>query len=80
MPNGVTYVADCYTLPLHLSALRRDRNGGSREEIDSYEDIQEVLLANHNRSRSASYDGLSSFFQFTLQFTHGKVFQHLQHP
>ena len=74
MPNGVTYVADCYTLPLHLSALRRDRNGGSREEIDSYEDIQEVLLANHNHSRSASYDGLSSFFNSHCNSRTGRCF------
>ena len=44
------------------------------------EDSQEVQLANHNRSNRASYDALSSWSQFVLQFTDGKVFRHLRRP
>jgi len=44
------------------------------------EDIQEVHVANHNRSNSASYDGLSGAYPFLLQFTDGNVFQNLVHP
>jgi len=80
MPTGVAQVAYFYTLPLHFSALRRDRNGGSTEEIDSCDGIQKVHLANHNHSDSASYDGLVSLFQFLLQFTDWKVFWHRRHP
>jgi len=49
-----------------------------RKKLIRGEDIQEVHLANHNRSNSASYDGLSSLFRFVLQFTDGKVFRHLR--
>ena len=49
-----------------------------RKKLIRCEDIQEVQLANHNRSNSASYDGLSSLFRFVLQFTDGKVFRHLR--
>ena len=80
MPTGVAQVVVCHTLPLHFSALRRDRNGGSTEEIGSCEDSQEVHRANDHRSNGASYDRLSSVFQFLLQITDGKVFQHLRHP
>jgi hypothetical protein len=80
MPTGVAQVVVCHTLPLHFSALRRDRNGGSTEEIGSCEDSQEVHLADHNRRNSASYDGLSSLLQFVLQFTDSKVFRHFRHP
>ena len=51
-----------------------------RKKLIRVQDIQEVHLANHNRSNSASHDGLSGVFQFLLQFTHGKVFRHLRHP
>ena len=44
MPTSVAKVADCDTLPLHCSALRRDRNGSSTEEVHC-QDIQEVHLA-----------------------------------
>ena len=58
MPTGVAQVADYDILPgpLYLRALRRDRNGGSTEEIDWCEDIQEVHAANHNGSNSASWN------------------------
>jgi len=58
MPTGVVQVVDWNISPgpLRFSALRRDQNGGSTEEIDSVEDIYEVHLANHNRSISASYE------------------------
>ena len=80
MPTGVAQVVVCHTLPLHFSALRRDRNGGSTQEFDWCEDSQEVHLAIHNRSISASYDGLNSLVPFLLQLTDGKVFRHLPHP
>jgi len=82
MPTGVAQVADYDILPgpLHLRALCCDRHGGSTEEIDWCEDIQEVHPANHNGSNSASYDGMICVFEFVLQFMHGKVFRQVRHP
>jgi len=42
--------------------------------------IREVYLAIHNRSNSASYNGIRGVFQILLRLTHEKVFRHLRHP